>query len=158
MQIFLHRLTFTPTTMSLSKLCRFPITCYDGDYRPTWLRNWTRLGGESGSWQFFGHARDIIPDNSGAPYPWDGDYGFYNDHVPTLAGPRNDWGAFHLVGLLQIDRGCNVHKACGSVTLIENDLRFFVHAGSTVDEHRDKNVYRMTPDVFCIPGVGGKIR
>ena len=142
--------------MSLTKLCRFPITRYEGDYRPTWTRNWTRLGGKGGSWQFFGYTRDIVLDNDGQPYTWDGEYGIHT-LFPMLAGPRNDWGAFDLVGILQLDDGRNIYKACGCISLNEYDLGFFMHAGKKVDEHREKNTYRMTPDVFCIPGVGGNL-
>ena len=86
----------------------------------------------------------MLLDNDGAPYAWDGDFGFYN-LFPMLAGPRNDWGAFDLVGLLQIDKGRNIHKVCGSVTTRDNDLRFFVAMGKKVREHQDTGVYRMTP-------------
>lgn len=143
-------------TMSLSNLCRFPITRYGGNYRPTWTQRWTRVGGKGGSWQFFGHARDMILDNDGQPYAWDGDYGFYT-RLTMLAGPHSDWGAFDLVGVLQLDKCGNIYKACGCVSTGEYNLGFFMHAGMTVDEHREKNMYRMTPDVFCIPGLGGKI-
>lgn len=98
----------------------------------------------------------MILDNGGAPYAWDGDFGFYT-LFPMLAGPRSDWGAFDLVGLLQLDSGRNIYKACGSVTLRENDLGFFIAAGNKVREHRVMDMYRMTPDVYCIPGVGGRI-
>lgn len=98
----------------------------------------------------------MILDNDGQPYTWHGEYGF-NNLFPTMAGPRNDWGAFDLMGLLQLDSSGNICKACGCVSMRENDLGFFMHAGRTVGEHRQTDMYRMTPDVFCIPGVGGKI-
>lgn len=142
---------------SLANVCRFPITRYEREYRPTWTRRWTRINGDSGSWQFFAHARDIVLDNDGEPYTWKGEFGF-RGLFPMLAGPRNDWGAFDLVGLLQLDEDCNLKKACGCVTLNDNDLRFFVAAGRTVEGHRDADMYRLTPDVFCIPGTGGTIR
>ena len=97
---------------SLAKFCRFPITRYEGEYRPTWTRCWTRIGGDGGSWQFFGHARDIVLDNGGEPYTWKGEFGF-RGLFPMLAGPRNDWGAFDLVGLLQLDKDCNLKRVCG---------------------------------------------
>lgn len=140
----------------LANFCRFPITRYEGEYRPTWTRRWTRIGGVGGSWQFFGHARDIVLDNDGEPYTWKGEFGFHG-LFPMLAGPRNDWGAFDLVGLLQLDKRRKLKKACGCVTLSDNDLRYFVAAGRTVDGHRDVHMYRLTPDVFCIPGTGGKV-
>ncbi|CAM9990807.1 unnamed protein product, partial [Ectocarpus sp. 8 AP-2014] len=146
--------------MAFHKPCKFPITHYEGEYRPTWTQRWTRIGGENGSWQFFSHARDITPDNDGEPYTWEGEYGWYNLIRPMLAGPSNDWGAFDLAGLLQIDQSGEFIKACGCASLEENDLRFFVRAGITVGKHRnDRGIdhFCMTPDVFCIPGTGGKI-
>ncbi|CAM9525995.1 unnamed protein product, partial [Ectocarpus sp. 13 AM-2016] len=145
--------------MPLPKVCRFPITRYGGEYRPTWTRRWTRIGGENGSWQFFSHARDISPDNDGEPYTWEGDFGWYNLIRPMLAGPSNDWGAFDLAGLLQINQRGELIKACGCVSLKDNDLRFFIHAGITVGAHqknRGIDNLCMTPAVFCIPGTGGE--
>ncbi len=142
--------------MPLHSFCRFPITRYEGEYRPTWTRRWTRIGGTAGSWQFFGFPRDILLDNDGEPYTWKGEFGFHG-LFPMLAGPRNDWGAFNLMGLLQLDSHGSICKACGCVTLRENDLNQFVAAGRTVRGHRDTDMYRLTPDVYCIPGTGGKI-
>ena len=141
---------------SLANFCRFPITRYEGDYRPTWTRRWTRIGGAGGSWQYFDRARDILLDNDGEPYTWEGEFGFYN-LFPMLAGPRDDWGAFNLVGLLQMDENYKIRKACGCVTLRKNDLNQFVAAGKTIKRHRDVDMYRLTPDVYCIPGTGGTI-
>lgn len=142
--------------MPFANLCRFPITCYEGEYRPTWIQKWTRVGGAAGSWQFFGYARDMILDNNGVPYSWEGDFGF-DGAFRMLAGPRNDWGAFELVGVLQMDSFRNIYKACGSISLRKNDLGFFIAAGNKVREHRSIKGYQMTPDAYCIPGVGGRI-
>lgn len=110
--------------MAFRKLCKFPITQYEGGYRPTWTRRWTRIGGRNGSWQFFSDARDTRPDNDGEPYTWEGEFGWYNLIRPMLAGPNNDWGAFDLVGLLQMEQSGELIKACGCISLQPNDLRF----------------------------------
>ena len=145
--------------MAFRKLCKFPITQYEGEYRPTWTRRWTRIGGRNGSWQFFSDARDTRPDNDGEPYTWEGEFGWYNLIRPMLAGPNNDWGAFDLVGLLQMEQSGELIKACGCISLQLNDLRFFVRAAITVVayriDHRIDNLCT-TPPVFCIPGTGGK--
>ena len=76
-----------------------------------------------------------------------------------LAGPSNDWGAFALAGLLQINQSGEFIKACGCVSLKENDLSFFIRAGIAVGALRkDRGIDNlcMTPPVFCIPGTGGK--
>lgn len=51
----------------------------------------------------------------------------------------------------------NVYKACGTISLRKNDLGFFIAAGKNVRERRARKGYQMTPDVYCIPGVGGRI-
>ncbi|CBN80470.1 EsV-1-179 [Ectocarpus siliculosus] len=146
-------------SMAFHKPCKFPITRYEGEYRPTWTRRWTTIGGKNGSWQFFSHARAILPDNNGESYTWEGEYGWFNLMRPMLAGPSNDWGAFDLAGLLQINQSGELIKACGCVSLKANDLRYFIRAGITVGAHcidRGIDNLCMTPAVFCIPGTGGK--
>ncbi|CAM9236865.1 unnamed protein product [Ectocarpus sp. 8 AP-2014] len=101
----------------------------------------------------------MTPDNDGEPYTWEGEYGWHNLIRPMLAGPRNDWGAFDLAGLLQLDQRGKFIKACGCVSLMENDLNFFIRAGITVGAHREDcgiDNLCMTPAVFCIPGTGGQ--
>ncbi|CAM9400384.1 unnamed protein product [Ectocarpus sp. 12 AP-2014] len=103
----------------------------------------------------------MTPHNNGEPYTWEGELGMFGLY-PMLAGPNNDWGAFDLAGILQLDWSGAIYRACGLVCLADCDLRLFLFAGSVVHAHREKDTYwkrnPTTPHVFCIPGERGKIR
>lgn len=128
----------------------FPITTYHGEYQKEWTKTWTNVGD---AWQFFDTKHEIVLDQD--VYQWHGEFGFYTEYSQflTLSGPDNDWGAFKLVGLMQIDKGCNLKKVCGQVTTRENDVRSFVAKGKVVERYRKSLRVKNygPPDVYCIP-------
>lgn len=113
---------------------------------PEWTRQWTKLGD---SWLYFEHPGDFILEERA--FRW-------KLNEPTLAGPENDWGAFTLVGLLQIDDEGNVPTICGEVTLGQNDLNLLWSAGNKICRDRNSKWVRNTGPpmqwVSCIPGTG----
>lgn len=124
--------------------CYFPITRYQGEYT-FGVKEWTEW---RDSWLFFHHPRDIILEDE--PFLW--------ELGVVLARPENNWGAFTLVGLLQIEEDGNIPKVCGQVCLKQSDLNFFQLAGSDIYLARNsRNVRNTGPPmqwVHCIPGTG----
>lgn len=132
--------------------CKFPITRYEGEFifgPREWVEGGTITPSLQDSWLFFHRPRDIILEKRA--FQWQ-----LNDS--TLAGPENDWGAFTLVGLLQIDDDGNVPTTCGEVTVKQDDLRFLWSAGINICRDRNLKAVRHTGPtmqwVHCIPGTG----
>ena len=80
----------------------------------------------------------MVVGNNGRELPWD-DY--YTGQSTPLYGRDNNWGAFHLAGLVQIDAEIDAHnvelrKACGLVSLSENNLRMFRSVGNRSGDMR----------------------
>ncbi len=129
--------------------CKFPITKYEGDYNPHWTREWTNIDGDA---VYFTSPRDIIVEED---FPWDGRFGI-RSNFPPLAVPTDDWGAFSLVGFLQIGVIGNpeVHKICGEVSYQRNDITSFVEAGEKINRYRQSLETDLNGYVYCIPGTG----
>ena len=126
--------------------CYFPITRYQGE-NTFGVKEWTEWP-EGNSWLFFHHPRDTLLEDE--PFKWEPGVG--------LATPENNWGAFTLVGLLQIEDDGNIPTICGQVCLQQNDLNFFQLAGTEICQARNSRDVRNTGPpmqwVHCIPGTG----
>lgn len=107
---------------------------------PEWTRNWTELESIN-SMVYFDTPRDFV----------------LLQEPRALAECRDNWGAFKLVGLVQLDHA-QIHKACGQVSLELNDLQFFFTAGKRLVRERYLKWPRQTGPpmqwVYCIPGTG----
>lgn len=130
-----------------------PITTYEGEYMPEWTRTWTEIGG---SCHYFTYPRDIAVDEE--EFPWHGKYGLPSNFLP-LAIPTEDWGAFKMIGLLQVDMVGNIYKICGEVSVSLNNVRSFVAAGNQIlckirQDRQDKTLRIYNRYVYCIPGTG----
>lgn len=152
----------------------FPITRYTGEYVRGWTNNWVHVGG---AFQFFAKPWEMVVDNDGRGFAWDDpDFGYYAGEW-TRCGIHDDWGAFHLAGLVQINaKNGSLRKACGLVSVSPNNLRMFRRVGKRMDDMRqslwaeyleslgEDAPYglrqRVTkapwyaPDVYCIPCAG----
>lgn len=123
--------------------CKFPITRYEGEYMPEWTRQWKEHR-EQDSWLYFDTQRDIVLENHSA-----------RCRERTLAGDSDNWGAFTLLGVLQIDH-LTIYKACGQVSVKRRDLELFFAAGKRIVRERSSRTPRQTGPtmkwVYCIPG------
>ncbi|CAM9172435.1 unnamed protein product, partial [Sphacelaria rigidula] len=132
---------------------KFPISSYMGEFRPEWTRRWTEIGG---SCHYFTCPRDMVVDEE--QFSWYGKYGLPSNFLP-LAVPMEDWGAFKLIGLLQMDTIGNIYKMCGEVAVSLNDVRSFAAAGEQILremlQHQSEKTRRIyNKYVYCIPGTG----
>lgn len=137
----------------------FPITEYEGNYNKRWTRKWHYV---NGAWQYFDGERDISASYA-RYFPWYGEKGVVYTPNPMIAGSSNDWGAYELAGVLQIDHNGTIQKICGYATNSEVDVEVFVDAGRAIlerlhaeedPENPEINNFNYLPDVYCIPGTG----
>lgn len=114
----------------------FPITEYTGPYKDEWTNTWHKFGA---GYQFFAKPLEFVVDNDGRGFGW-GDLKL--DGRKTPYGRDDNWGAFHLAGLLQIDPKIDdadefkLCRACGLVSVSDNYLRMFRRAGNRPGDMR----------------------